>query len=233
MTKQLLDNPAWSALSSIDNHFNIGNEVVKYFPANISPFVGIENWDEKLQLELLHNLPADRSFAVMVAESFKLIDGLETVFSTTLNQLVFENFKTEFSTEMFQGIQPLGDEYITEMLELTALTKPGPFYEKTNAFGNYVGIFQNNQLVAMAGERLHLNDYTEISAVCTHPSQTGKGFGSLLVAYLVEKIIESGQTPFLHARKDNVGAIRVYEKVGFVVRKEMNFAIFKKKNPTV
>jgi ribosomal protein S18 acetylase RimI-like enzyme len=207
--------------------------VVKYFPANISPFVGIENWDEKLQLELLHNLPADRSFAVMVAESFKLIDGLETVFSTTLNQLVFENFKTEFSTEMFQGIQPLGDEYITEMLELTALTKPGPFYEKTNAFGNYVGIFQNNQLVAMAGERLHLNDYTEISAVCTHPSQTGKGFGSLLVAYLVEKIIESGQTPFLHARKDNVGAIRVYEKVGFVVRKEMNFAIFKKKNPTV
>jgi ribosomal protein S18 acetylase RimI-like enzyme len=233
MNIEQLDNPAWWALHTVDKHFNIGNEVVKYFPANISPFVGIENWDEKHQLELLHNLPADRSFAVMVAESFELIDGLETVFTTTLNQLVFENFKTEFSTEMFQSIQPLGDEYIKEMLELTALTKPGPFYEKTNAFGNYVGIFQDNQVVAMAGERLHLNDYTEISAVCTHPSQTGKGFGSLLVAYLVEKIIESGQTPFLHARKDNVGAIRVYEKVGFVVRKEMNFAIFKKKNPTV
>jgi len=156
-----------------------------------------------------------------------LIDGLETVFSTTLNQLVFENFKTKYSTEMFQTIQPLGDEHISEMLALTALTKPGPFYEKTNAFGNYVGIFQNNQLVAMAGERLHLNDYTEISAVCTHPSQTGKGFGSLLVAYLAKKIVDNGQTPFLHARKDNVGAIRVYEKVGFVVRKEMNFAIFK------
>ena len=227
MKQVLLDNPAWWALHSVDKHFNIGNELVKYFPANISPFVGIANWDEKHQEKLLHNLPADRSFAVMVAESFKLIDGLETVFSTTLNQLVFENFKTEYSTEMFQNIQTLGDEYIPDMLELTALTKPGPFYEKTNAFGNYVGIFQNNQLVAMAGERLHLNDYTEISAVCTHPSQTGKGFGSLLVAYLVEKIIESGQTPFLHARKDNVGAIRVYEKVGFLVRKEMNFAIFK------
>jgi len=227
MNIEQLDNPAWWALHSVDKHFNIGNELVKYFPANISPFVGIENWDEKHQQELLHNLPADRSFAVMVAESFKLIDGLETVFTTTLNQLVFENFKTEYSTEMFQYIQPLGNEYIPEMLELTALTKPGPFYEKTNAFGNYVGIFQNNQLVAMAGERLHLNDYTEISAVCTHPSQTGKGFGSLLVAYLVEKIINNGQTPFLHARKDNVGAIRVYEKVGFVVRKEMNFAIFK------
>ena len=233
MNIEQLDNPAWWALHSVDKHFNIGNELVKYFPANISPFVGIENWDEKHQLELLHNLPADRLFAVMVAESFKLIDGLETVFTTTLNQLVFENFNTEFSTEMFQTIQPLDDEYIPEMLELTALTKPGPFYEKTNAFGNYVGIFQNNQLVAMAGERLHLNDYTEISAVCTHPSQTGKGFGSLLVAYLAKKIVDNGQTPFLHARKDNVGAIRVYEKVGFVVKNEMNFAIFKKKNPTV
>jgi len=227
MNKEQLDNPAWWALHSVDKHFNIGNEVVKYFPANISPFVGIENWVEKNQLELLHNLPADRYFALMVAESFELIDGLETVFSTTLNQLVFENFKTEFSTEMFQSIQPLGDEYIPDMLELTALTKPGPFYEKTNAFGNYVGIFQDNQLIAMAGERLHLNDYTEISAVCTHPSQTGKGFGSLLVAYLAKKIVDNGQTPFLHARKDNVGAIRVYEKVGFVVKKEMNFAIFK------
>jgi ribosomal protein S18 acetylase RimI-like enzyme len=227
MNIEQLDNPAWWALHSVDKHFNIGNELVKYFPANISPFVGIENWDEKHQQELLHNLPADRSFAVMVAESFTLIDGLETVFTTTLNQLVFENFKTEYSTEMFQNIQPLGNEYIPMMLELTTLTKPGPFYEKTNAFGNYVGIFQNNQLVAMAGERLHLNDFTEISAVCTHPSQTGKGFGSLLVAFLVEKIVASGQTPFLHARKDNVGAIRVYEKVGFVVRKEMNFAIFK------
>jgi len=227
MNIEQLDNPSWWALHSVDKHFNIGNELVKYFPANISPFVGIANWDEKHQQELLYNLPVDRSFAVMVAESFKLIDGLETVFSTTLNQLVFENFKTKYSTEMFQSIQPLGDEYIPDMLELTALTKPGPFYEKTNAFGNYVGIFQNNQLVAMAGERLHLNDYTEISAVCTHPSQTGKGFGSLLVAYLAKRIVDNGQTPFLHARKDNVGAIRVYEKVGFVVRKEMNFAIFK------
>jgi ribosomal protein S18 acetylase RimI-like enzyme len=227
MNQPLLDNPAWSALSSADNHLNIGNDVVKYFSADISPFVGIENWDEKHQQELLYYLPADRSFAVMVAESFKLNDALETVFTTTLNQLVFENLKSKYSTEMFENIQPLGDEHISEMMALTALTKPGPFYEKTNAFGNYVGIFQNNQLVAMAGERLHLNDYTEISAVCTHPSQTGKGFGSFLVAYLAKKIIDNGQTPFLHVRKDNVGAIRVYEKVGFAVRTEMNFAIFK------
>lgn len=229
MKDPLLDNPAWSALSSADNHFNIGNDAVKYFSADISPFLGIANWDEKHQQELLHYLPSDRSFAVMVAASFKLIDTLENVFATTLYQLVFENFKTEYAAEMFQTIQPLGNEHISEMLALTALTKPGPFYTNTHAFGNYVGIFQNNQLVAMAGERLHLNDYTEISAVCTHPDFTGKGLGSILVAYLANKITEKGQTPFLHVRKDNVGAIRVYEKVGFVVRKEMNFAIFKKK----
>ena len=229
MKELLLDNPVWSALSSADNHFNIGNDAVKYFSVDISPFVGIANWDEKHQQELLHYLPADRSFAVMVAELFKLIDALETVFATTLFQLVFETFNTEYAAERFQSIQPLGDEHISEMLALTALTKPGPFYTNTHAFGNYVGIFQNNQLVAMAGERLHLKDYTEISAVCTHPDCTGKGFGSLLVAYLANTIIEKKQTPFLHVRKDNVGAIRVYEKVGFDVRKEMNFAIFKKK----
>ena len=164
----------------------------------------------------------------MVAESFKLIDALETVFSTTLFQLICDHLETEYPNEMFQCIQPLDDEHIPEMLALTALTKPGPFYQNTNEFGNYVGIFQDNQLVAMAGERLHLKDYTEISAVCTHPKYTGMGLGSLLVAYLANKIFEKGQKPFLHVRKDNVGAIRVYEKVGFVVRKEMNFAIFKK-----
>lgn len=229
MNIEQLDNPAWWALHSVDKHFNIGNEVVKYFPANISPFVGIANWDEKHQQELLHYLQADRSFAVMVAESFKLMDALETVFATTLFQLVLETCKTTYTAEMYQTIQPLGDEHISEMLALTALTKPGPFYTNTHAFGNYVGIFQDNQLVAMAGERLHLKDYTEISAVCTHPDFTGQGFGALLVTYLTNTIIAKGQTPFLHVRKDNVGAIRVYEKVGFVVRKEVNFAIFKKK----
>ena len=228
MNIEQLDNPAWSALSSIDNHFNIGNHAVKFFSADISPFVGIENWSEKQQQQLLNILPSDRSFAVMVAESFKLIDALETVFSTTLFQLICDHLETEYPNEMFQCIQPLDDEHIPEMLALTALTKPGPFYQNTNEFGNYVGIFQDNQLVAMAGERLHLKDYTEISAVCTHPKYTGMGLGSLLVAYLANKIFEKGQKPFLHVRKDNVGAIRVYEKVGFVVRKEMNFAIFKK-----
>jgi len=229
MNIEQLDNPVWWALQSADNHFNIGNDVVKYFSADISPFVGIENWDEKHQQELLHYLPADRSFAVMVAESFMLIDALETVFSTTLFQMVFDSIKTEYSSEAFQSIQPLGDEHITEMLALTALTKPGPFYENTNAFGNYIGIFQDQQLVSLAGERLHLNGYSEISAVCTHPSYTGRGYGSLLVTYLANTIVEKGNTPFLHVRKDNVGAIKVYEKVGFVVRTEMNFAIFKKK----
>lgn len=221
-----LDNPVWEALGSQQIHFNAGNELIKYFPANVSPFVGLQHWNESDLQQLNQHLPADRSFSVMIAKEVKLPAAVDIVFTTPLYQLYCPMLKP-FSNPGI-AFRKLAEADVAQMLELTELTKPGPFYERTIDFGNYAGIFHNHQLVAMAGERLKVNGYTEVSAICTHPDFLGKGYASFLLSKVSEQIISEGSIPFLHVRTDNNRAIEVYKKLGFQIRADVYFAIFKK-----
>src|SRR5262249_41096737 len=107
---------------------------------------------------------------------------------------------------------------VPEMLALVELTHPGPFFSRTIEFGHYIGIRQNGQLVAMAGQRLHITGYREISAVCTHPDWQGKGYARLLCSILVNDIWTHGEVPFLHVLPGNDVARRLYESMGFSKR---------------
>ncbi|MEO7924175.1 MAG: GNAT family N-acetyltransferase [Chitinophagaceae bacterium] len=222
-----LDNPVWAALSSKQVHFNRGNDLLKYFPSDVAPFMALENWNEK-DLEILEQqLPAARTFSFVSTKNISLPDSLETVISIPLYQMHCPVLQPVSVPENL--IMPLGDEHIPLMLELTAMTKPGPFYQRTIDFGNYLGIFQDDQLVSMAGDRMKVNGYTEVSAICTHPDHTGKKYASYLTTRAAERIIQEGDIPFLHVRTDNLRAIEVYKKMGFEVRADINFAIFKKR----
>jgi hypothetical protein len=65
---------------------------------------------------------------------------------------------------------PLGTTDVPEMLELTAVTEPGPFLPQTIQMGSYFGIrASDGRLARMAGKRLQSTAFVEISAVCTHP----------------------------------------------------------------
>lgn len=118
---------------------------------------------------------------------------------------------------------PLDKQHTAEMVELAKLTKPGPFGLRTIEFGHYYGIFDQDKLVAMTGQRLHPQQYTEVSAVCTHPEHLGKGYASALVQHQVQLILQQGQVPFLHVRGDNNRAIALYERLGFRISRNMNF----------
>lgn len=129
-----------------------------------------------------------------------------------------------------QGV-PLQDKDIPAMLELTALTRPGPFLPRTIDLGQYEGIFKGDKLVAMVGQRLQPTPYTEISAVCTHPDYTGRGYGARLVGSQISRIIAASRTPFLHLNTDNTSAYRVYEKLGFQIRRTMRVYVLERKAP--
>jgi predicted GNAT family acetyltransferase len=111
---------------------------------------------------------------------------------------------------------------VPEMLDLTKLTKPGPFGTRTRELGDYFGVRSGGTLAAMAGERLRLPGYTEISAVCTHPDHLGHGYASGLIEILMGRIFSRGELPFLHVRPDNARAIQVYERLGFERRVMLN-----------
>ncbi len=109
----------------------------------------------------------------------------------------------------------LGRDHVPQMLELVEVTHPGPFGPRTHELGEYVGVFDGGRLVAMAGERLHAGALREVSGVCTLPEFQGRGLARRLVAGLVRRQLRRKETPFLHVMADNVGAIRMYERMGF------------------
>jgi predicted GNAT family acetyltransferase len=115
-----------------------------------------------------------------------------------------------------------------EMLELATEAKPGPFARRTYQMGNYIGIRDRGQLIAMAGERMHIDGYVEISAVCVRDEYRGQGLAGRLVNVLRRDIEARGDTPFLHVRSNNQAAIGLYERLGFEVRQAFRLIAIKR-----
>lgn len=170
-------------------------------------------------------LPAGRKILYATPDTITQPAGWQLQHEITGLQFIYEGdgIKAEFS-----NVLPLTESHVEEMIELVRLTKPGPFGIRTIDFGSYYGIFDNGKLVAMTGQRLHIEKYTEISAVCTHPGHSGKGYASTLLQHQLQIILQNGQQPFLHVRDDNERAIAVYERLGFVVSRPMNFYFMKR-----
>jgi len=112
----------------------------------------------------------------------------------------------------------LTDADASDMFALARLARPGPFESRTHTLGGFVGIREHGRLVAMAGERLRLPGYTEVSGVCTHPEARGRGYATLLSRVVTSRIAGCGDTAFLHVFAANHAAIRLYEKLGFRLR---------------
>ena len=113
---------------------------------------------------------------------------------------------------------------VPAMVELAELTEPGPFRARTSELGEFFGIFDGGRLLSMAGQRLRLPGFIEVSAVCTHPDARGRGFARMAMAQVMADILGRGATPFLHAFADNP-AIRVYEALGFTRRRSLHLAV--------
>jgi predicted GNAT family acetyltransferase len=71
---------------------------------------------------------------------------------------------------------------------------------------------------------MHLDGWTEISAVCTHPSAQGRGLAGALTRHAAAAILDRGESPFLHVRVGNESARRVYRRLGFTERRIVEYA---------
>ena len=223
---QLLHNPVYHALLSGDRHLSFGNEHVKFFDEQVSPFAGFEEGYDKGFSNLYDLLPSGRKILYAIPSSITQPAGWQIQHELKGLQFIYEAGmpgKTEFP-----GIVPLSEIHIEQMVQLARLTKPGPFGSKTIDFGYYFGIFDNEKLIAMTGQRLHVENCTEISAVCTHPDHSGKGYAYSLLQHQLQLILQQGQQPFLHVREDNERAIALYQRLGFSISRSMNFYFMKR-----
>jgi len=224
--EHVLDNPAWNALNTGNKIFAGGNDAAKYFPKEVSPFVGILEISAE-NFNLLYDvIPFESRFIFIAPHDIVIPEQWEIVHYLKCLQMVFEGeVPADFADE---ELLPLTEQHVPQMLELTQLTNPGPFIERTIEFGHYRGIFDSDKLVAMAGQRLNPTPYAEISAVCTHPDYLGRGYAGKLLLNQAQRIKAASEIPFLHVKSENERAINVYEKLGFVTRKEMSFYVLRK-----
>lgn len=113
-----------------------------------------------------------------------------------------------------------------QMVALAELTEPGPFRLRTMELGNFYGVFHRDRLVSMAGKRMHMPGFIEVSGVCTHPDARGLGYARRLMNIVIGEIEQSGRTPFLHAWENNP-ATRLYEALGFSFTRTFHLAVLK------
>lgn len=211
----ILDNPAWNALLTGNRELSFGNDDIKYFDREVSPFAGFsENSGENFR-RLSAMFPPGRTILFVSASQLE-IPGMWKVLRTIQGvQMICEApVAQKTATDQI----PLTNEHVPQMLELTKLTNPGPFDARTIDFGYYDGIFEGDRLIAMAGQRLHAGNYTEVSAVCTRPGYTGKGYARQLIQSQISRMRAAGNIPYLHSRADNDGAIKLYQSLGFKTR---------------
>ncbi|MFJ4781554.1 GNAT family N-acetyltransferase [Streptomyces sp. NPDC088762] len=222
MPPHVLDNPAWASLCGPHAPFAVpapdgGGRAARYRD-DVSPFAALADPGDPRSW---HDLQALTGPGQVVGLTGLLDppDGWETVGSVPGVQLVDTGLRAEPAPEAVR----LGPADVPEMLDLVALTRPGPFLPRTVELGGYLGIRHEGRLIAMAGERLRPPGWTEISAVCTHPGHRGRGLATRLVRAVAAGIRERGEVPFLHTGASNTAAIRLYESIGFTLRRRPLF----------
>lgn len=223
---ELLDNPVYYSLTHSDSHLGFGQGKVRYFDEEVSPFAGFETGYENGFRELYDLLPAGRKILFATRNTIQEPNGWKLTHLIQGSQFVFTGPLPE--DPVLHELVPLEQKHVAEMVALAALTKPGPFNTRTIEFGNYFGVFQNGKLAAMTGQRMHVDNYSEVSAVCTHPDHSGKGYAYALMLHQVRLILQDQQIPFLHVRTDNTRAIEIYKRTGFILNGAMNFYVLQR-----
>lgn len=109
-----------------------------------------------------------------------------------------------------------------ELFDLVTTFLPGYFRKQTADLGAYFGIYKNEKLIATSGERMKMNQYTEVSAIVTHPEYTRKGFSKQLTTHTSKRIFDENKLPYLHVAETNTSAIQLYEKLGFRTRRKIS-----------
>jgi hypothetical protein len=222
----ILNNPVWHALNSGNSHLGEGNDRVKYFNSEVSPFVALRDSTPDSFGELHNILPGGRISFFATPVQFDIPAPWKTVACVHGLQLVHNGIVVK-DDHIHTAIN-LSGANCAEMVNLAKLTSPGPFNMRTIEFGHYQGIFNDSTLIAMAGQRMHAFNYAEVSAVCTHPDHTGKGYARQLLTNQINRILAACDTPYLHVKHDNKRAIDLYKSLGFSVRSDMYFYILKK-----
>ena len=224
-----LDKVIWKALTTRQAEYAESFNQARRFMPEVTPLAAFHEPSPEGYDSLAGLLRTGGTVGLFLEAPYQARAGWSLVAGAPMPEMVYEGASAPLSRSSSDPeIVELGAADSSDMMALTALTKPGPFNKRTHELGTYLGIRRDGKLVAMAGERLKVPGYTEVSAICTHPEHTGHGYARILTNEVVKRIRSRGETPYLHVREDNVRAVELYERLGFRQRVLLHFAVLRK-----
>ena len=217
-----LDRPVWSALTSRQAPLSLGDtQALRFVPAyGLFAAAADASPESRAALGALNTSP--NGMGLVEAGDMPLPPGAVVRAQAACVQMVASTLNAGGKSVAFE---PLGEADAADMLALATLTVPGPFFEKTHRLGDFIGIKIDGRLIAMAGERMKPDGYTEVSGVCTHPDFRGQGYAGALMRVVTQRILERGEQAFLHAYAANTATIVLYETLGFRVRTTVTYTV--------
>ncbi len=227
-TQYPLDNPIGNSLLTEHRRFALTCGGALRYPPDIGPLSHIEDQSPQSYQALRQLTPAGGVVALFLHHPPALPEHWKFVRGGLLDQMVLDPASFSASPQSSPPgltIRQLAADDVPQMIALATLTEPGPFQQRTIELGQFVGAFAKDRLIAMAGQRTHLPEYVEVSAVCTHPDARGRGLARLLMSRVIENILSREKTPCLHCFSDNHAAIRVYRDLGFVLRRNFHLSV--------
>ena len=222
-----LDRPVWNALHSRQAHLAIGGGRAVGYQRSHAMFIAGADQSEQSLAAMADLVPADGQSALVERARWPLPPGTHAVADAAIVQLVAEDGISRPDADV--PFLELGVADEPDALALATLCRPGPFFARTSAMGGFIGVRDEaGRLVAMAGERMKVGEYTEVSAVCTHPDQRGRGLAKGLISIVAGRIVERGEIPWLHSYPDNAAALALYDSLGFRRRAEVHYTIIER-----
>lgn len=213
-----LDNPVWYSLSETQKHHALDFGNIKFYNPEYAPFGALENDTNDIEAISKYSKFID-AFLIVGKKPQLPSDAYLKSELVGLQMILEQNIQLDIK----ETIVKLNQSHLNEVLRLVHLVYPEYFKNRTFFMGNYYGIFKNQKLVAITGERMQMDDFIEVSAVITHPDHTRKGYSKQLITHTVNSIFSQGKIPFLHVAESNVGPIKLYEILGFKTRRKMSF----------
>jgi len=220
-------NPYYHSLLTEHACIAIGSGLARRFPADVIPFAGLAEPDA-VSMTALRDLLAPGESIIITGETIPSIPGLELTLNLPGWQMHPQAPAPAHPPERAPAIRELYADDAPAMVHLTDVAFPGYFRPRTYILGRYFGIELDGELIAMAGERLALPGYREISAVCTHPAHTGKGYAALLIHHVMRVHVASGLRSFLHVAQANQRAIALYDRLGYIKTRPIYFHGFRR-----
>jgi len=211
---RLFANPVWHALHTKHRHLAVSAGDACRYPAEVVPFAAVAA-PTSVALRQLHSLLTPGESVWLIGENYPRLPELR--FEETLDCLQLILPEAVAPPDPTIEIVRLSDANAAEMVALTDLAFPGFFRIRTCEMGSYYGVRSDGELIAMGGERLMLEGYSEISGVCTHPAHRGKGLAASLIWRLVQDHRRDGLVSWLHVAAANRRALDLYLRLGFEV----------------